>query len=132
MEVMTTRQIVEQLLSNATANKDTWDYQRALRDVLMFDEQHKQEQARYLEQVRENTAAAIGGAVASERFEQMITAAVPELTPDEQFELALRVARLEGFARRLIDLDDPELLNERRWVNLDQILEWARQALGEK
>lgn len=54
--------------------------------------------------------------------------AVPPLTPDEQFELAMRVVALEGFAHWLIGLDEPGN-DERRTVSLNQIIAKARGAL---
>lgn len=51
---------------------------------------------------------------------------IPELTPNEQFEMAVRLAQLEGFASRLINLNE----RERRIITLGQIQDWAEQALG--
>lgn len=156
MEIRTMRQIVENLMANAQANQEDPNYLRALGDVLMYNELHREdlkarlrEAARQHEKVRtreeqvrtqEATAAAIGGVVAPPEFEVLINTTYDELVKagyqvdrnqlEVEFRLAARLARLEGFAHRLIDLDGPES-PERRWVNLDQIIEWAKIALGQ-
>lgn len=56
---------------------------------------------------------------------------VPPLTQEEVFDVCMRLAHLEGFARRLILLDDPRLAGERSRVSLSEIIGWARAAMGE-
>lgn len=41
MEVLTTREILERMLVNATVNRDDQSYRRALHDALQYDDQHR-------------------------------------------------------------------------------------------